>query len=150
GGGAGGDLRGARQSLRVARSGDRRDRPAGVDLADALVVAVGDVDVALGVDGHAVGLVEDRRRGRAAVAVGPGGGGAVLERPVGPARPAAACLTVGTLGSSWGMRPGGLGIPRNCAARGRADALVISAAGTAEPAVGTARSCRVALLHRPS
>src|SRR5205807_6131653 len=70
-------------------AGDGRDRAAGVDLADALVVAVGDVDVALGVDGDAVGLVEHGRGGRAAVPVGAGGRGAVLQRAVGVGRAAA-------------------------------------------------------------
>src|SRR5207302_8137933 len=86
---AGDDLGGAGRRLGVAGAGDGRDRAAGVDLADALVVAVGDVDVALGVDSDAVGLVEHRRGGGAAVAVGTGGGGAVLEGAGGVGRTAA-------------------------------------------------------------
>src|SRR5581483_9366770 len=85
----GDDLRRAGRRLGIAGAGDRRDRAAGVDLPDALVVAVGDVDVALGVDGHAVGLVEHRLDGRAAVAVGARRGGPVLQRAVGVGRAAA-------------------------------------------------------------
>ncbi len=49
--------------------GDRVDRPvAGVDPADSIVETVGDVDVPVRVDGHAVGLVELRRDGGPAVA----------------------------------------------------------------------------------
>src|SRR5581483_7026578 len=78
----------AGRRLGVAGAGDRGDRPAAVDLAGPLVVAVGDVDVALGVDGDAVGLVEHRLGGRAAVAVGAGRGGAVLQRAAGVGRAA--------------------------------------------------------------
>src|SRR5205807_7546182 len=39
-------------------TGDRGDRAVGVDLADEVVAAVGDVDVAGLVDGHALGGVE--------------------------------------------------------------------------------------------
>ena len=53
----------------LVTAGDRRDRAAGgVDLPDPVVEAVGQVDVALGVDGHAVGLVQLGLGRRAAVA----------------------------------------------------------------------------------
>jgi hypothetical protein len=58
-----------------ADAGHGGDGPGGVDLADAVVGAVGDVDVARLVDGHAVGRVERRLRRRPPVARE--GGGAV-------------------------------------------------------------------------
>src|SRR5690606_27299138 len=52
---------------------DRRDDARGVDLADPVVDRVGDVHVALAVEGHVEGLGQLCAGGRAAVAVGPGG-----------------------------------------------------------------------------
>ena len=65
--GAGGrDVVAGRRRLE-AGPGEGGDRPGRVDPPEAVVLAVGDVDVALRVDGDAVGLVEAGLDGRAAV-----------------------------------------------------------------------------------
>ena len=50
-----------RRALAAGRTGQRRHHPAGRDLSDRVVTFIRDVDVARGVHGHAVGVVEQRR-----------------------------------------------------------------------------------------
>ena len=68
-----------------AGAGDAADDPGRGDLADHVVAAVGDEDVALGVDGGAAGVVERRAGGLAAVAVLAEGGQRPGERGGGAA-----------------------------------------------------------------
>ena len=51
----------------LPRSRNGGDRPGGIDPADAVVVAIGDVEVARGIYRHVIGEVETRRNRRAAV-----------------------------------------------------------------------------------
>ena len=71
------DLRLARRATIAAetalsRARNRRDRPGGVDLADAVAVPIGDVEVARSVDRHACGKLNLRLARRSAVPAEPG------------------------------------------------------------------------------